>query len=379
MSSHRNARFAQHTQRIELALGVAIQSAIASDADDPLRAIAMNLLRHGTPSEEDASAAEVLRLRAANEALNMEINELRAENTHLRTTSNVSAPEQTRLPFVSEHEKVELEKAEAEVKAEEERGECTFCYVSADYVRASDATSLPNFQTLSKIDGAILRRTLKIDEAFRNGYTADLLAVSHRWEDQSEPDGVGAQMREIKIYLAAHPEIVGVWYDFASMPQDERTAEERKAGTKPDTRTAAEKVRFKHMLYNVNLLYLGCLVLSLVDISYTSRFWTQFEVWLGMQEGYADGLRAAPECRRRVTMVCIHNATTGDEDVKLRRMWEAVSPEQAHELLSKPDVTVTNQSDKEAQLPKILKMNDEVKGVMEGAPADAIHIMVQDV
>lgn len=36
--------------------------------------------------------------------------------------------------------------------------------------------------------------------------------------------------------------------------------------------TLAEKARFRWMLQNVNLLYLGCSVLLLVDISYLSRF-----------------------------------------------------------------------------------------------------------
>ena len=37
--------------------------------------------------------------------------------------------------------------------------------------------------------------------------------------------------------------------------------------------TPAEKVAFKHMLSNINLLYLGCHVLVLLDMSYLSRFW----------------------------------------------------------------------------------------------------------
>lgn len=40
-------------------------------------------------------------------------------------------------------------------------------------------------------------------------------------------------------------------------------------------RTPAETVRFKRMLHNVNLLYLGCSVLALIDISYLSRFWVR--------------------------------------------------------------------------------------------------------
>ena len=38
-------------------------------------------------------------------------------------------------------------------------------------------------------------------------------------------------------------------------------------------RTPAEKVDFQHMLSNINLLYLGCHVLVLLDLSYLSRFW----------------------------------------------------------------------------------------------------------
>ena len=53
------------------------------------------------------------------------------------------------------------------------------------------------------------------------------------------------------------------------MPQGEKTAE--------------EKVAFDKMLSNVNMLYLGTTVLILLDLSYVSRFWTQFEAWLGMQ------------------------------------------------------------------------------------------------
>ena len=60
-------------------------------------------------------------------------------------------------------------------------------------------------------------------------------------------------------------------------------------------------------------------------------------------------------------MVCLHNATRGSEDVKLQRMWCNVTPQMAHELLSKPDVTVTNTGDKVTQLEKIAKLDGEVR------------------
>ena len=117
------------------------------------------------------------------------------------------------------------------------------------------------------------------------------------------------------------------------------------------------------MLKNVNLLYLGCSVLCLIDISYLSRFWTQFEAWLSMQAADSTGLHPAPKGRQRHTFKCIHNATKGNEDEKLRQMWATRKPAEAKELLAMPDVTVTNASDKETQLVKIAKLDEEAQAV----------------
>ena len=67
--------------------------------------------------------------------------------------------------------------------------------------------------------------------------------------------------------------------------------------------------------------------------------------------------------------MCLHNATTGTEDAKLVQMWSHVTPEQAHALLSKPDVTVTNQGDKEMQLDKIATLDGEVRAALGVDPA----------
>ena len=40
-----------------------------------------------------------------------------------------------------------------------------------------------------------------------------------------------------------------------------------------DEKTGLEKLEFKTMLTHVNLLYLGCAVLVLLDLSYLNRFW----------------------------------------------------------------------------------------------------------
>ena len=137
------------------------------------------------------------------------------------------------------------------------------------------------------------------------------------------------------------------------------------------------------MLKNVNLLYLGCSVLCLIDISYLSRFWTQFEAWLSMQAADSTGLHPAKPGRQRHTFKCIHNATAGNEDEKLRQMWATRKPAEAKELLAMPDVTVTNASDKETQLVKIAKLDQEAQAVftvayalqLKAAGAEAVKLV----
>jgi hypothetical protein len=67
----------------------------------------------------------------------------------------------------------------------------------------------------------------------------------------------------------------------------------------------------------------------------------------------ASGLRIAPSNERRFTVRCIHNASNDVERV-LIGLWADKTPEQAHEVLAKPDVTVTNLHDKTIQLAKLL-------------------------
>ena len=74
----------------------------------------------------------------------------------------------------------------------------------------------------------------------------------------------------------------------------------------------------------------------------------------------ASGLEPAPEHERRCTVVPIHLANDADKQ-KLFELWAKRTPEQAKEVLTSPDVFVTNQKDKDAQLPKLLKFNEKVK------------------
>ena len=90
-----------------------------------------------------------------------------------------------------------------------------------------------------------------------------------------------------------------------------------------------------------------------------------------MQSVSEEGLYPSPKESRRCAIVPISNANSSAVE-SLENMWAAKEPEQAHAALAKPDVAVTNESDKEMHLPKILTFNEKVRdsfGKGKGAPA----------
>jgi hypothetical protein len=114
------------------------------------------------------------------------------------------------------------------------------------------------------------------------------------------------------------------------------------------------------------MLYLGTTVLILYDLSYASRFWTQFEAWLSMQFATPNGLKSAVGTKyARYHIVCIQNAAEQAElhTKMLVNTWANKTPQQAFDILSKPDVTVTNASDKLNQLPKIKALDATMQAI----------------
>ena len=97
------------------------------------------------------------------------------------------------------------------------------------------------------------------------------------------------------------------------------------------------------------------------------RFWTQFEAWLALQVPTADGLKGTniDELANRCSIVPIYNANSSMAHC-LRSMWANKSAEEAYDILRQGDVTVTNQSDKAQQLPKIRTLDEDVRAVLQG-------------
>ena len=94
------------------------------------------------------------------------------------------------------------------------------------------------------------------------------------------------------------------------------------------------------------------------------RFWTQFEAWLSLQAVTEQGLAPAEEDERRCAVEPTWNATVADGR-RVMQMWQNKTPEEAHDLLSLPDVTVTNAKDKGVQLKKLVALNEEVIACLE--------------
>lgn len=142
-------------------------------------------------------------------------------------------------------------------------------------------------------------------------------------------------------------------------------------------RSKEEDIDFKAMLQNMNLLYLSCSVLILQDNSYMSRFWTLLEAWIAMRRPSQEGLVAFDDATngracsdRRFDIRLLHNAKPRDygtdnsaDGALLDRELIRQSRCTANELMDKlrlTDIQVTNQKDKDSQIPKVAVLDHDV-------------------
>jgi len=238
---------------------------------------------------------------------------------------------------------------DALVQEYKEGKRCSFWFIRAAKLRDFSGTTPPRMQELRRNHPDWLeQREISFADGYAGSYVSNTLVISHRWEDPTQPDAKGVQFAAIKEHLLANAAIEWVWFDFWSMPQ----------GT---DKSVVEATEFSVMLPNINLLYLFCSVLILLDLSYMSRFWTQFEAFLSFRKVTANGLDSTPEEEQRASIVCIHNADSEFGQPKLRKMWGDRTAEQAYAILKQPDVMVTNQKDKDVQLSKLEKLNEFAK------------------
>ena len=246
---------------------------------------------------------------------------------------------------------------------------CRFWMIKADFIRTCPDKVLPFFQELrEKHREALVEVIITYEEVVNGTHVEKILSISHRWMLPTHPDPDGVQLKAIKDFLDSSKgkQFELVWIDSGSMPQDQPRG----------TRTKEDTTDMKMMLSQVNMLYLGTTVLILLDLSYGSRFWTQFEAWLSMQFATPGGLKPAIGTQNvRHHIVCIQNAAAqAQTHIKLLTdQWADKTPQEAFEFLKKPDVTVTNMSDKEGQLPKIKMLNATVQAAFKAVDAQLQH------
>ena len=189
-------------------------------------------------------------------------------------------------------------------------------------------------------------------------------------------DKTGGQLKEIQKYLMfgdANHEIEYVWYDYWCVPQKNPTGKE-KSDKDYDERTQEQKAAFDHMLTHANFLYLGCKVLIVADKSYVSRFWTMFEAWVAMRQSSKEGLVNAPEGERRwvvrtpldpllasVLEEVLTISFTPDANADKATAKATQELTKAKEILEKPDIEVTNASDKKKMIKRLDQLDKLVK------------------
>jgi hypothetical protein len=257
-------------------------------------------------------------------------------------------------------------------QGEKEDLEVEFYFVPRDVVLAfdggADGDSLPRFQALRDAY-KLVKFKISLRGAVLGEYAIKFGVASHRWEDPAVPDKSGEQLRKIQEYLRENPDIEYYWYDYWCIPQaafddakDSETGELVHRDGKRDDRSPSELAEFDTMLKHVNALYLGMQVLLIMDLSYVSRFWTQFEAWLSMQRTTERGLSSAVGSpgEQRYTVVGVLNAKTDIQRLQIEDMWGTATPDEAHDKLKRNDVTVTNEKDKVFFLPKIKAINRAV-------------------
>ena len=119
-------------------------------------------------------------------------------------------------------------------------------------------------------------------------------------------------------------------------------------------RSAEDQQYFSEILKGgaINCLYLFSRVSVVMNGNYIKNFWPQFEFFLATRK--FDPQRGFRPSRDRVSIKRIQSLADNPAQAEaLFEKWDNKNVAQARSILAHSDVQVTNQSDKEALLPKL--------------------------
>ena len=105
--------------------------------------------------------------------------------------------------------------AQLEVTAPDEGARAVFWFIKAEAIRTCTDVVLPRHQDLRRQKpGWFVEMEVSLEGTCAHEYVGRILCVSHRWEEQGDPDTEGKQFAAIRSYLVERPKFEYVWYDF---------------------------------------------------------------------------------------------------------------------------------------------------------------------
>jgi hypothetical protein len=215
------------------------------------------------------------------------------------------------------------------------------------FFHAARKRPIPVFQDLLQAQDLKCCRISRYEAL--QGLLSSVLALSYPWEKEGDPDPDGERLEEAAAVLNDNPHLQLMWMDWACLPQRARE------------RSELQERYFKHVLHSgaINVIYLGCSVVSIVNRAYLERFWTQFEYILATRKVTKNGFQF---CADRLFFRCIQSFADAPEQVRslLKVHWEDKSVAQVVKILAEPDVKVTQQSDKDTLLGKLPELERQL-------------------
>ena len=234
---------------------------------------------------------------------------------------------------------------------------CDFYFLDADKLRAATPEELPSMLRFQELLASpttrdwLVKRPITLEGVCSRKYVTEYLAVSLRCHGKRQDSSATAeQLQKILGYLQKKPQIKYVYISSMAMPL-------------PPHHGISERSELTRMLPNIPLVYLGCSVLVVLDAFFVGRFWFGLEMWLSLQTASPSGLVSASDQMGRCEVVCLDGTPTGLPK-QVRAEWHERDANTAYYYLNSPDLLVSNASDREVTLFKVLQMTEMVRAII---------------
>jgi hypothetical protein len=239
-----------------------------------------------------------------------------------------------------------------------------FFFVDRSDLLALDSSrgGLPSHEEFKK-RGLLHRECLNLADALRGRYKKSHLCLSHRWYEADVPDEDGSQLRALQEFLLERTDIVRVWIDCTSLPQDLKTPR----GEVLRRRSATEEDYFQRALKTINFLYLNTWVLILLDRDYNRRFWCMLEAYLGMRVWCSETLQSSLTDPHH-TVKCLGTMASMPDRYRdtLQRECD-LDLDCMLTFLGQKDIAVTNGNDKVLMSKRLERLSQELLNIERAA------------